>query len=66
MGWLFADASDEEVQAALDLFNEDREWIKKISENYHTKKIALLADDVDLWKKILQDEENLAKGSKKK
>jgi hypothetical protein len=54
--WLFEAATEEEIQAAIDLFVEDVMWIKKISDNYHQKKIALLADDVEMWKKILEDE----------
>ncbi|MCX6739183.1 MAG: hypothetical protein NT098_04005 [Candidatus Parcubacteria bacterium] len=61
MAWLFAEATEEEVQAAIDLFKEDQAWIKKISDNYHTKKIALLADDAEMWKKILEDEEKILK-----
>ncbi len=61
MAWLFAEATEEEVQAAIDLFKEDLAWIKKISDNYHTKKIALLADDAEMWKKILEDEEKILK-----
>ncbi|MFA5830259.1 MAG: hypothetical protein WC878_00340 [Candidatus Paceibacterota bacterium] len=61
LAWLFAEATEEELQAAFDLFTEDKVWIKKISDNYHSKKIALLADDAEMWKKILQDEEKMLK-----
>lgn len=59
LAWLFSDASEEEIQAAIDLFAEDAAWIKKISDNYHSKKIALLADDAEMWKKILEEEEKM-------
>lgn len=62
--WLFSDATEEEIQAAIDLFSEDGAWIKKISDNYHQKKIALLADDVEMWKKILEDEVEMVKSKK--
>gem|GEM_PF-1972909 len=65
LGWLFADATDEEIAAAHELFTEDSAWIKKISDNYHSKKIALLTDDANMWKKILTDEEDLVKTAKK-
>lgn len=65
LGWLFADASDEEIKAAHELFSEDQGWIKKISDNYHTKKMALLADDVEMWKKILKEEEDIVRSDKK-
>lgn len=65
MVWLFSDATAEEIQAAIDLFLEDGAWVKKISDNYHQKKIALLADDVEMWKKILEDEAEMVKGKKK-
>ncbi len=65
LGWLFADATDEEISAAKELFAEDIGWVQKISDNYHSKKMALLADDVEMWKKILEDEEKVVKGSKK-
>ncbi len=65
MMWLFSDATEEEIQAAIDLFSEDGAWIKKISDNYHQKKIALLADDVEMWKKILEDEAEMVKSKKK-
>ena len=61
LAWLFAEASEEEVAAAFDLFTEDKAWIKKISDNNHSKKIALLADDAEMWKKILEDEEKMLK-----
>ncbi|MCK9352022.1 MAG: hypothetical protein WCT49_03695 [Candidatus Paceibacterota bacterium] len=64
LAWLFAEASEDELQAAFDLFTEDKEWIKKISDNYHSKKIALLADDAEMWKKILEDEETMLKKKK--
>lgn len=63
--WLFSDATEEEIQAAIDLFSEDGAWVKKISDNYHQKKIALLADDAEMWKKILEDEAEMVKGKKK-
>lgn len=65
MVWLFSDATEEEIQAAIDLFIEDKVWIKKISDNYHHKKIALLADDAEMWKKILEDEVETLKSRKK-
>ncbi len=65
LAWLFAEATEEEVQAAIDLFKEDQVWIKKISDNYHTKKIALLADDAEMWKKILEEEEKMLKKKEK-
>lgn len=65
MVWLFEGATEEEMRAAIDLFSEDGAWIKKISDNYHQKKIALLADDVEMWKKILEDEAEMVKGKKK-
>lgn len=61
MAWLFEGATEEEIQAAIDLFMEDSAWIKKISDNYHSKKIALLADDAEMWKKILEDEKEMVK-----
>ncbi|TRZ53769.1 hypothetical protein D4R99_00330 [bacterium] len=61
LAWLFAEATEEEVRAAIDLFEEDTAWIRKISDNYHSKKIALLADDAEMWKNILQDEEKMLK-----
>lgn len=61
MAWLFAEATDEEIKAAYDLFTEDSSWIKKMSDNYHTKKIALLADDAEMWKNILVEEEKVLK-----
>jgi len=61
LAWLFAEASEEEIRAAFDLFMEDKVWVKKISDNYHSKKIALLADDAEMWKKILEDEEKMLK-----
>ncbi len=61
LAWLFSEATEEEIKAAFDLFMEDRVWIKKISDNYHSKKIALLADDAEMWKKILEDEEKILK-----
>ncbi len=64
MVWLFGGATEEEIQAAIDLFTEDMAWIKKISDNYHSKKIALLADDVEMWKKILEDETEMVKTKK--
>jgi hypothetical protein len=64
MAWLFADASEEELHAAFDLFTEDAAWIKKMSDNYHSKKIALLADDPEMWKKILEEEEKMFKKKK--
>ena len=66
LAWLFADATDEEIEAARALFAEDMAWIKKVSENYQAKKIALLADDAEMWKKILEDEKEMVKGAKKK
>jgi len=66
LAWLFTDATEEETQAAIDLFKEDTAWIKKISENYHHKKIALLAVDVGMWKNILEDEVKMSGGKKKK
>jgi hypothetical protein len=65
MLWLFEGATEEEMQAAIDLFLEDGVWIKKISDNYHSKKIALLADDVEMWKRILEDEAEMVKTKKK-
>jgi hypothetical protein len=65
MVWLFEGATEEEMRAAIDLFIEDGAWIKKISDNYHQKKIALLADDVEMWKKILETEAEMVKGKKK-
>jgi len=64
LAWLFAEATEEELRAALDLFTEDKVWIKRISDNYHSKKIALLADDAEMWKNILEDEEKLLKKKK--
>jgi hypothetical protein len=64
LAWLFAEATEEELAAAFDIFTEDPVWIKKISDNYHSKKIALLADDAEMWKKILEDEEKLVKKKK--
>lgn len=64
MVWLFEGATEEEIQAAIDLFTEDHVWIKKISDNYHSKKIALLADDAEMWKKILATEEEMLKSVK--
>jgi hypothetical protein len=61
LAWLFDEATEEELQAAYDLFTEDGAWVKKISDNYHSKKIALLADDAEMWKKILEDEEKMLK-----
>jgi len=61
LAWLFSEASEEEIKAAIDLFEEDTAWIRKISDNYHSKKIALLADDAEMWKSILQDEEKMLK-----
>ena len=61
LAWLFAEASEEEINAAFDLFTEDQSWIKKVSDNYHTKKIALLADDAEMWKKLLTEEEKMLK-----
>lgn len=61
LAWLFSEASEEEIKAAIDLFEEDAVWIRKISDNYHSKKIALLADDAEMWKSILQDEEKMLK-----
>jgi hypothetical protein len=65
MVWMFSDATEEEIQAAIELFSEDRAWIKKISDNYHSKKIALLADDAEMWKKILEEEVTMVKSAKK-
>ena len=64
LAWLFAEATEEELCAAFDLFTEDPAWVKKISDNYHSKKIALLADDAEMWKKILEEEEKMAKKKK--
>lgn len=64
MAWLFEGATQEEIQAAIDLFLEDSLWIQKISDNYHKKKIALLADDAEMWKKILEEEDRMAKNKK--
>jgi hypothetical protein len=64
MVWLFEGATEEEMRAAIDLFTEDAVWIKKINDNYHSKKIALLADDVEMWKKILDDEKEVVKNKK--
>ena len=66
LAWLFADATDEEIEAARALFAEDMEWVRKISENYQNKKIALLADDPEMWKKILESEKELLKKAKNK
>lgn len=66
LGWLFADASDEEIAAAKELFTEDASWIKTLSDNYHSKKMALLADDIQMWKSILESEKKIIKKTSKK
>lgn len=66
MLWMFEGATEEEIQAAIDLFSEDGAWIQKISDNYHSKKMALLADDAEMWKKILADETEMLQGAKNK
>lgn len=63
--WLFEGATEEEMRAATDLFLEDGAWIQKISDNYHQKKIALLADDAEMWKKILENESEMVKNPNK-
>ncbi|MCI0542747.1 hypothetical protein L0Y69_03300 [bacterium] len=56
LAWLFADASEEEIDAAKTLFTEDPIWISRLSDNYRKKKLAFLTDDVELWKQILAEE----------
>jgi hypothetical protein len=66
LGWLFADATDEEIAAAKELFLEDLAWIKTLSDNYHSKKMALLADDIEMWKNILESEKKIIQKTSKK
>jgi hypothetical protein len=53
LAWLFAEASEEEVTSCLNLFADKKDWIKSISDNYQLKRIALLSDDAEEWKKIV-------------
>ena len=53
----FSSASDVDLEPMLKLFSEDQSWIRKISDNYKAKRAAMITEDTELWKRIVQDEE---------
>lgn len=54
---LFSLSEDSELEPIVKLFSEDKNWIKKISDNYRAKKTAISEKNSDLWQKIIEDEE---------
>lgn len=54
---LFSLCEDFKLDPVIKLFSEDQNWIKKISENYKAKKSAIADQDIELWQKIIQNEE---------
>lgn len=64
LGWMFEEATDEEISTAVRLFTEDIAWVRRLSDNYQKTKLAFLTDDLELWKQILEEEKGYAKSSK--
>lgn len=54
---LFSLSEDSKLEPVVKLFSENKNWIKKISDNYKTKKEAIVNKNPDLWQKIIEDEE---------
>ena len=55
---LFIQANDQELRLVLNLFTQDSSWISKINDNYKAKSTAVANDDLELWKKIIENEES--------
>jgi|GEM_PF-2478051 len=53
---------DEDTAALLlGLFESDSSWIEKMYENFKQKKNAIGNKDMDAWRTIMRDEEDLLK-----
>jgi hypothetical protein len=53
---------DEDTAALLlGLFESDPSWIEKMYENFKQKKNAIGNKDMDAWRAIMRDEEDLLK-----
>jgi hypothetical protein len=53
---LFSTANDEDLKEVAELFSEDPRMVKKISDNYQAKRVAIQAGDPTRWSSIVQSE----------
>lgn len=56
---ILAQESDIELEQIVELFSQDSSWIKKLYDNLMQKQQAFANKDKELWKTIMQDEEDL-------
>ncbi len=54
---LFSKAGLKDLSAAVEVFNEKPEWIKKMYDNYKAKKRAIGERNINFWEEILKKEE---------
>lgn len=58
---LFSETKDANLEPVVKLFSKDPNWIKKINENYKKKQAAITIQSLELWQKVVQEEESQLK-----
>lgn len=53
---ILSQISDKDLKSFLDLFKENKDWIRKIYDNYKIKRKAFVNKDKNLWNEILDQE----------
>lgn len=53
---LFSKAEDAELSPVAELFTQDGMWVARIHKNYKDKKVAIETKDMELWRRIIEDE----------
>ena len=56
---------DKGLDPVLQLFSEDKNWVKKIYQNIKSKQEALSNQNSQLWQNIVKEEEALLQGEGK-
>lgn len=56
-GALLSQSNDADLEPLVELFSDDPTWMRRLYDNYLSKKQAFALQDKELWEKILQDEE---------
>jgi hypothetical protein len=56
---IFSREHDSDLEDTARLFAEDPSWIQQVSDNYKSKRVAMIMGEETLWQKILDEEESL-------
>ena len=59
---LYSRAGDDDLAPVAELFAEDPNWIRKISENCKAKQAAVAEKSKTAWAEILKGEETILQG----